>query len=352
MKTAKNNKKLAIIFAPLVIILLVLTYYQLLYKAPRADEGIVSLVYTFTGHHDIVQAVSFSPDGNLVASASVDSTVKLWNRETGEIMQSFNHPQGLTYMDYSDDGKYIVTSSYDGKTRLWNAGNGSLLKEFGGHTGTVWHVSVSHDARWMASSGDDAVINIWDVVSGNLVHSLKGHKRTVWSVKFSPDGKYLASASYDNAVKIWNVQDGHLIRTINGHTEAVVDVAYSHNGQILASTSDDKTIKLWNPANGQLLRTMTAPEHIQGAAFSPDDKRLMTSGRDKPMIGELVQNLFGDSEFNKGVSARLWDVETGKLLHTFSEQKNDVNDVACSRDGKWIATASADRTVCIWSVNK
>ena len=351
-KISTARKATWIIVTFVILVAAVVAYYQLLYKSPTINTGIVKLATTFTAHNHIVQAVRFSPDANLLATASVDSTVKIWNRETGVVVQTLKHPAAISYMDYSKDGRLIVTGSYDSKVRLWDAKNGTLVKEFVGHDRTIWHVAFNHDATLIASSGDDAIVRIWEVASGKLVHALKGHSLTVWSVKFSPDGTKLATGSFDNTLKIWNVANGKLLRDINAHSEAIVDLAFSNNGQTLATTSDDKTIKIWNTANGSLLRTMHAPEHIQAAAFSPDDKRLMTGGRDKQMFGEFLQEIFGDSWVNKGVSARLWDVQTGKILHTFSEQGNDVNDVAYSNDGRWIATASADNTVCIWQVLK
>ncbi|HUS03747.1 MAG TPA: WD40 repeat domain-containing protein [Chitinophagaceae bacterium] len=170
--------------------------------------------------------------------------------------------------------------------------------------------------------------------------------------KFSPDGTILASCGFDYTIKIWNIPDGRLLTDNKEHQETVVDIAFSNDGKMLASTSDDCTIKLWNVQNGALVRTMKIPEHVQSAAFSPDDKLLMTGGRDKTLIGEFVQTIFGDAEFNKGVSARLWDVETGALLQTFTEHGNDVMDIAFSHDGKWIATASADKTVELWKLKK
>jgi WD40 repeat protein len=216
----------------------------------------------------------------------------------------------------------------------------------------VWHVAFSADGRTIASGGQDATIKLWDVEKGILLRILKGHKLTVWSVKFSPDGNIIASGSFDNTVKLWNVLDGKLLSNIKGHTEAVVDLAFSNNGKKLATASDDKTIKIWDMPDGKIIHSIKVPEHVQAVVFSPDDKRLMTGGRDKIMIGEFLQEIFGDSKFNKGISARLWDVKDGTLLQTFAEHSNDVNDIAYSIDGKYIATASSDKTVQIWKLLK
>jgi WD40 repeat protein len=285
-----------------------------------------------------------------MVTSSVDSTIKTWKRESGKIVKEIKHPSGIAYMDLSSDGNYVVTGSYDSIVRLWRITDGSLIKEFKGHSGTVWTVAFSNDGKKIASGGNDGLVNMWDVETGNLLHKLQGHKRIVWSVRFNPDGTKLASSSFDFSLKLWNVDDGKLIWDNKEHKETVVDIAFSHDGKFLASTSDDKTIKLWDVAGEKLTRTMKVAEHVQAVAFSPDDKRLMTGGRDKPMIGEFLQEIFGDSKFNPGVSARLWDVETGKLLQTFTTHTNDVMDVAYSHDGKWIATASADKTVDLWEI--
>jgi WD40 repeat protein len=329
-----------------------IAYYQLGYQSKKVESNIFTLHRIFQGHRSCVWSIKFSPKGDWLASGSVDSTVRIWDKANGRPVQQLKQPAGITYLDISADGNFIATASYDGKLRLWKVPEGTLVKEFSGHKGTVWSVCFSPDGKTIASSGEDATIKMWDVQSGNLTRTLRGHALNVWDVKFSPDGKMVASGSFDRSIKIWNAQSGELVKTLADHTEAVVALAFSPDGKKLASTSDDKTIRIWNTNDWSLLQTMTVPEHAQAVAFSPDNKWLLTGGRDKPAIGELLQNFFGDSWYNKGVSMRLWEVNTGKLLQTFSVHGNDVNDVSWSADGKWIATGSADQTVGLWRLNR
>jgi WD40 repeat protein len=346
-----NNKKrrwLPYLLVPLAAILLVLTYYQFFYRSPRVDNGLLKPGLSFTGHRHVVTAVRFTPNDSFLVSASVDSTIQLWSRTTGSIVHKISQPSGIAYMDLSEDGQYVVTGGYDSKVRIYRLEDGALLKEFAGHEGTVWTVAFSPDGKKIASAGDDLVVRIWDVATGRLLHKLPGHKRIIWSVRFSADGTKLASCSFDKTFKIWDVADGKLILNNTSHSETVVDVSFSHDGKMLASTSDDKTIKLWNTSDWSLARTMMVAEHVQAVAFSPDDQLLLTGGRDKPMIGELLQNFLGDSRMNKGVSARIWKVNDGSLLQTFAHHANDVDDVAFSHNGRYIATASADKTVDLW----
>lgn len=339
-----------LIVSPLIIIFLLLIYYQLFYKSPRVDSGVAIKNFAFHGHTAQLRGVRFFPVTHDIVSGSVDSTVKIWRQDDGAVIRIFKHPSGVSSLDLSDDGQMIVTGSYDGIVRLWQVSDGQLLKQFNEHRGTVWSVDISKDNQFIVSAGDDAVVRTWNTQTGQLNHALPGHSRTVWSVRISPDGKHIASASYDFTIKIWNRETGTIEKTLTEHSETVVDIAISHDGKLLASTSDDKTVRLWQFPGGVLKKTMHVAEHVQAVAFSPDDKRLLTGGRDKPMIGEFLQEIFGNSEYNKGVSMRLWDVASGKLLQTFSEHTNDVNDVAYSQDGKSIASASDDHSVHVYRV--
>ncbi|MEP7375900.1 MAG: WD40 repeat domain-containing protein [Chitinophagaceae bacterium] len=329
-----------------------LGYYQLWHHSKRVNSNIYTLNKVLSSHLSDIWSVKFSPDGDWLSSGSVDSTIKIWNKKSGKVALNIRQPDGIISIDFSPDGNYLASSSYDAKVRLWKLPQGVLVKEFSGHTGTVWSVNFSPDGKTIASCGEEATIKLWNVESGHIVRNFRGHTRNVWDVKFSPDGNYLASGSFDKTARIWNLKDGGLLHVLTNHTEAVVALAFSPDGKKLVTTSDDKTIKLWNTNNWSLMYSLEVPEHNQATDFNPDNKLLITGGRDKTALGEFLQNFFGDSEYNKGISMRLWDAQTGQLLQTFSNHSNDVNDVTFSPDGKWIASSSSDRTIGLWLLSR
>jgi WD40 repeat protein len=130
------------------------------------NNGIAKLEMIFDKHMDIVTSVRFSPGDSLMVTSSVDSTIKIWKRESGEIVKEIKQTSGIAYMDLSSDGNYVVTGSYDSTVRLWRITDGSLIKEFKGHSGTVWTVAFSNDGKKIASGGNDGMVNIWDVETG------------------------------------------------------------------------------------------------------------------------------------------------------------------------------------------
>jgi WD40 repeat protein len=341
-----------ILIISLLAVLTVIVFYFLFIpeRKKEVNSGIAVLSKTFTGHKDKIRAVKFSPLSNIIASASNDSSVLIWQPD-GIILKKLRQPEGITSLAFSADGNFLITGSYDQRVRLWNVNDGTIIKEFSGHKGTVWTVAFSPDGKTIASAGEDKTIKLWNIESGALLHSMTGHTLNIWSVRFSPDGTKIASGSFDNTANIWNVAEGKLIKKLAGHSEAVVDVAWSPDGISLATGSDDKTINIWNVATGKVILTLDNESHdVYAVTFSADGKRLLTGSRDKANAGEIIQNFVGESNKNKGISMRLWEVASGKLLQTFADHTNDVNDVDYSADGKWIISGSEDNTVLVYRV--
>lgn len=351
-KKRRNNIR-AIILLVFILLIAFLTIYHFFYRPTEVKSNIATLTHVFTNHKDGIWSAQFSRDGRLLASGSIDSTLVIREKESGRALLTLKHSAGITFIAFSPDSRHIIASGYDGKISMWNTATGALEKVFPGNGSVIWSVAWHPGGSMIAGSGEDKTIRLWNVETGQVIKTLQGHMLNVWAVKFSPDGTKLASGSFDKDVKLWDVNSGALIRTMKGHTEAVVALDFTPDGSQVASTSDDVTIRFWNVNDGRQARLIKyGPEHVQAIAFSPDGKRMMTGGRDKTTLGEMLQNFIGDSKYNKGISARLWDLREGKVIQTFTEHANDANDVAYSPDGKWIATASSDHTVHVWKVNE
>jgi WD40 repeat protein len=309
-------------------------------------------VHRFTAHTAQGRDAAFSPDGRLLATSSVDSTVKLWRLSDNQLVATLRHPIGVTSIKFSPDGQTLVSGSYDSQVRLWNVATGTLIRTLKGHGGTVWSVDFAPDGKTVASSGEDKTIKIWRVADGTLLHTLSGHAANVWHIAFSPDGTHIASGSFDKTGKIWRTDTGALERTLTGSGEAIVGLGYSHNGQWLATCGDDEAIRIWRTSDGRLQKTIKTGNHVYSVAFSPDDWWLVSSGRARSAIGTFWYQIAGD-RFSTATppTVKLWQAGDGALIQELKGHSDDVMYVAFSPDGYWIASSSEDKTVMLWKVS-
>lgn len=345
----KRYRKTALSVTTLIVIVALALAWHRFWPGPRrVDGGIFELHKVMTAQAGFFWRARFSPDGTLIVSASTDGTAKVWTTD-GTIVQDLKHPSGVTDADFSPDGRTVATTSYDGMLRIWNLEDGSLTSTITAGSNTLWCLAFSPDGKTIASAGEDRVVSLWNVADGTLIRTLAGHRLNVWAVAFSPDGKTLVSGSFDRTAILWNVADGIQLRVLAGHQHGIVAVNFSPDGTEVVSGSDDGTARLWNTAGGNPIRTFAGgPYHVYVAEFSPDGKWLLIAGKDRPVLGEALQNVFGDSDANKWVTAQLWDIAGGEVLQTFEEHANDVNGASFSPDGQWIVTASEDRTIDLW----
>ncbi|MCL1470892.1 AAA-like domain-containing protein [Argonema antarcticum] len=280
-----------------------------------------------SGHKAAVMTVDISPDSKLIASGSVDKTIKLWGRNGTEVATLKGHQAIVRSVKFSPDGQLIASGSDDGTVKLWNKG-GTLLKTFQGHSAGIWVVAFSPDGQTIASASVDATVKLWKVEGAGTgaLQTFQGHTAGVSSVAFSPDGQTIASASGDKTVKLWH-KNGTLLRTLEGHTAVVSSVAFSPDGQTIASASGDKTVKLWHK-NGTLLRTLEGHTAVISAVvFSPDGQTIASASRDK--------------------TVKLWHID-GIELTTFRGHSAGIWGIAWSPDGSFIASAGAENSVRLW----
>src|SRR3990170_2016406 len=138
------------------------------------------------------------------------------------------HKGWINSASFSHDGRYVVTASNDSTAKIWNAATGQLIRTLQ-HQDWVKSASFSHDGRWVVTASRDSTAKIWNAATGQLIRTLQ-HQDWINSVSFSPDGRWVVTASSDHTAKIWNAATGQLIRTLQ-HQDWVKSASFSHDGQ-------------------------------------------------------------------------------------------------------------------------
>ena len=285
-----------------------------------------------TRHFDTVYSVAFTTDGEELASASSDETVKICHVSADDSFPVMAW-LGLTpqFEAVSPDRKVVARVNENYQIKLWEVSTGNELATLRGHSALVYCITFSPDGKSLASGSLDKTVKLWDVGTGNELATLRGHSALVYSVAFSPDGKVLTSSSLDKTVKLWDVATLKELRSLGRVLSPFYSVAFSSSAKVLASGSGDATVKLWDVGTGKLLATLTGHSGpVYCVAFSPDGKSLASASQDK--------------------TVKLWDVGTGKLLAPFNGHSDIVTSVAFSPDGKSLASASQDKTVRLWDL--
>ena len=222
--------------------------------------------------------MAFSPDGLRLASGGwPENSLRVWDAQTGKKLATLRgHADQVVAVVFSPDGQRIASGSVDHTLKVWDAPTGQERLALRGHDDVVGAVAFCPDDRRIASGSFDGQVKIWNLSTGEVVFALEGHTDRISALVFSPDGRRLASGSVDDTIVVWNTETGKRLATLLGHSGDVKRVAFSPDGGRLATASADRTVKLWDPELGQELLTLEANgRELNAIAFSADGRQIL-----------------------------------------------------------------------------
>ena len=278
-----------------------------------------------------VHTVRYSPDGQMIAAASEDGTVKLRDRQ-GRDLKSPPKQTGtsteiatdqMSWMDFSPDGQTIAYLTRDGVLRLWDLRReeSATIQD---STSRISSVSFSPDSRFIATGSDDGIVKQWNRQGQVLNTSPENHNRSVNLVTY-PDAQTIISASSESGrIRVWNLQDNS--STVLPVNEPITTLSILPDGETIAVPVDN-TVKLWN-RQGQELATLRGHlESVNAVAFSPHDQTVISAGKDGLII---------------------WWKSQGEVPEILQSQMDSITALAVAADGQTIAVTGDDGTVKLW----
>ncbi|GAB2493162.1 hypothetical protein GCM10027187_70260 [Streptosporangium sandarakinum] len=321
------------------------------------SEANSALPTPLLGHADVVNSITYRPDGRVLASAGDDLTIRLWDLSDPARPVPLGRPIGVPGaarrerspqpMVFSPDGHTLIGSAGDETIRAWDVSDPArpvpLGRPITGNGRGVTAMALSPDGRTLAS-GDDVAIRLWDVTDMArplpLGRPLTGHAHVIDALTFVADGHALAGAD-GQTIRLWNL-DRPARPTLLGvmkHT-GVKDLASV--GETLASAGEDETIRLWNISRPerQLITeagrlTVEGPGGPSAIALSPDGRTLAVA----------------DSGSRSIV---LWDVSDParptRLSPSLTGHTSGASSLAFGPDGRTLASASYDRSLLLWNL--
>lgn len=364
--------------------------WKRLYSIEGPDYGLSEAQYNKCGYSDSI-------GGKLLFTFS-STTAYIWDSLSGELLRSIsNHSDGnQSYRAHlSPDGKSYITATEgaDKILKLWDIESGQLLQSFHFHQTKIQNKIESIQfsppttedpagGKTLVTIGWDKIARVWDTRSRSLLHTLEGHSDDIVSSQFSKDGELILTTSSDHTNKIWNANSGQLLHTLSGSAQSVTSANFALSLKQIHVYYGDQTLRIWDVTTGKIIRSKKS--YIKPIAsttsFSPDGQKCIAGSTDcnatirKATSGEVLCVLQGhtarvhtakfspacedDPQGGRYIvtascdyTAKVWDAESGTLLHTLAGHSYCVESAQFNPDGKLILTSSMDRTAKIWDTH-
>jgi len=332
-----------------------------------------------------VQAVTFSPDGQTLASGA--ESIRLWDVATGRERHPSEEHQGfIRFVRFSADGKTLVSVGDDRCLLWWDLATTTPRRRFSWTTKSSSIRALSPDGNTLAFvSATDSKVRLWDLRTDQMARVLQMHEKGgIAKLAFSGNGRLLAAGSLDPVLHIWDARDGKLLHRLD--TKAAI-LAFSPSGRVLATSTtlhptEKHVIHLWDMDSGKKIRSLKCDGMVGALTFSADDKVLAASitdrkdftgsvqlwdaasgnelsrhmGHQEPVNGIAFSpdgRLFASGSGTVGYkdnSVHIWEAATGRLIRRFEGHHSCVGALSFSPDGLSVASGAGDSTILLWDI--
>jgi WD40 repeat protein len=280
------------------------------------------------GHRAAVYAVALRPDGERMATASFDHTIKVWDVDAGRVVRTFTgHQDKVLALAYSADGQHLASAGLDGTVRLWDAASGRPIACLTSRNRCVQGLAFTPDGRRLIACGEAGIAEVWKISASILerIIGVEPERMPLYAAAVSPDGRTLALAGLDGRILLHDLTTGRQQRVLVGHADAVYSLAFAPDGGSLASGSVDQTVRCWQTATGEQGACLDGHQGaVYQVGFSADGRRLVSAGTD----GEVI----------------VWDAGNGSALHRHRFPGKTLC-AAFTPDGRHVA-AGSERSIC------
>ncbi len=283
---------------------------------------------TIFQHHDSklrLTSLTFSANGQWLAAAGINGTVKLWNLINNQT-QSFTHENPVTSISLSAEGHLLAAADEMGQIKLWDLIHAKEKAILVGQQNALTSVQFSPNNRHLATADRSGLVTLWDIPSQTVLTTLD-HSDELRSISFSPNGKQLAAAGTDGKISLWDLATAE--QTLLNHDYPIHSVTFSADGSMLASAGNEGKMKVWRTTGEELLFVDHGDGFISSVSFSPDGQMLATAGGDRKV--------------------KLWNLK-GEVLQTF-DHGDFVNSLMFSPTEPILATAADDGVVKFWDLD-
>ncbi|CCF49190.1 hypothetical protein NDA14_006371 [Ustilago hordei] len=309
------------------------------------------LMYTLTSHLGSPSSLSFSPSGQLLATASSDSTLTLWSLSTGSHLHTFSpRPtqisgcgSGINAISWSSDSTYIATASDDHTIKVFSIVTHRLVRTFSEHTSFVLCLAFNAQSTLLVSGSFDETVRLWNVGRNKCHRTIAAHSEAVSGVHFNRDGTMIVSCSYDGLIRLWDTTTGQCLKTlVHKDQSAIGGVEFTPSGGQLLSSSLDSTVRMWDIFNSKIVKTYTGHTNLKlpltaQLAFHPGSKQ----------NSQRIATVLSASEEGKVL---MWHTQSKEKVVEWQAHKESVIAVTVHPTRNILATASTEleNAVRVW----